>query len=421
VGRSGFLAWDRDPEAESEQEAGRAGARDPVIDVDIWDHDVVATHAAPYRIIESHLRPAVVFVDDGPWENFFHLAGALRRSGLRTVRISVGPARWQPAHLLFDRNVSLPAAPSAEQLVEILSSEYVADVQVAEGLAPVTYAALSMLPPDQRSDLWVGRSDMLDKFEVGRLLRDLRLRVPDTLAADMVSPSQAVAQLSLPIVLKKRLGSSGVDVRIFDSLDELEQSLNGIDHLSEWFFERFVPGRSIVCAGYVSDDGIEIMATYEVVTRAYARGPSRRVIFLDDASLIETGVRLMESVKVRGFVCFDIIRDGDHQDWIHDVNPRAFGGLSMCQIAGFDFLGAYLRCLTGQGPVEPMHVGATGAEEFSFPGGRREVFRTGRRRSAALRTLQWAWRHERLFGARYFVFLVLRRMTSAWRRPCPQS
>ena len=294
--------------------------------------------SADVRDVARHPKPAVVFIDDGPWENFFHLAAALRKSGTRTVRVTVGPEGWQPDHLLFNRTVTLPVRPDASGLAEVLSTEYVADVQAAENLATTTYAALSLLPTSRRSDLWAGRSDLLDKFRVGPVLRDIGLRTPDTLPAS-VSGRKAVAELSLPIVLKRRVGASGVDVRIIESLGELEEALAQIECLDEWFFERFVSGGSMVCAGCVGDDGIELIATYEVLKRKYPLGPSSEVHFQDDAIVTETGVQLMSALKVRGFICFDIIRDAEGTDWIHDVNTRIFGGFSTCSDCWVRFLG----------------------------------------------------------------------------------
>jgi hypothetical protein len=63
-----------------------------------------------------------------------------------------------------------------------------------------TYAALNLLPASQRSDIWAGRSAFLDKWDAASALRELGLRTPDTLLADVSSPSEAIAQLSLPII-----------------------------------------------------------------------------------------------------------------------------------------------------------------------------------------------------------------------------
>ena len=71
--------------------------------------------------------------------------------------------------------------------------------------------------------------------------------------------------------------------------------------------------------------------------------------FKTDLRLAESGRTLNDSLHLRGLFCFDIIRDSKDVDWIHDLNARAFSGLTTCQLAGFDFRGAYLRC---RGPVD---------------------------------------------------------------------
>ena len=65
-------------------------------------------------------RPTVVFVDDGRWESFIELAAILRKAKIRTVHISVGPSKWWPERLVFDRSVSLSLPPSPEQLAKLL-------------------------------------------------------------------------------------------------------------------------------------------------------------------------------------------------------------------------------------------------------------------------------------------------------------
>jgi hypothetical protein len=165
---------------------------------------------AEMSVSSIHPEPTVVFVDDAQWECFFHLAAILRKEGIRTVRVSVGLNGWQGNRLLFDRHVSLLAPPTPEQLSAILSSEYVTDVQPTESLAMVTYAALDLLPASQRSDTWLGRPALLDKWRIASDLRDLGLRTPDTLLVELVTPAKAVEKPSLPIVVKRRVSSGGL-------------------------------------------------------------------------------------------------------------------------------------------------------------------------------------------------------------------
>lgn len=369
--------------------------------------------------------PAVVFVDEGRWESFSQLAAILQREKIRTVRISVGPPGWRAEHLLFDRNVFLDSSPDPLQLSQILSSEYVADVQPAESMARVTYAALDLLPASQRSNTWNGRPSILDKWYVSGVLRDIGLRTPETLLFETTSPAEAVAQLSLPIVLKRRVGASGSNVSVFETLESLQDYVETLDHPHEWFYEKFIEGESLVCASCVGDDGIDVIATYDVIKRIYVRGPSSVVEFHHDARLEESARQLVGALPMRGLMCFDVIRDNGGVDWIHDVNPRVFGGFAMSQLVGFDFRGAYVRFLSGRGSVSPSHFNASTGKSFSFPEGRRDLLRSEHRFTAWRRTSLWIWRNWQLLGSRYFLFFLIERPMSSlqknWRRLRPPT
>jgi len=332
------------------------------------------------------------------------------------VRVTVGPAGWRAEHVLFDRNVSLPSPPTPEEMAQILSEEYVTDVHSTESLAMNTYAALNLLPISHRSDRWVGRSAILDKWRVSGVLRDLGLRTPDTLLADGTSADEAVAKLSLPIVLKSRVDASGSGVNVFDTLASLRTFFATIQSPNDWFFEQFIHGESLVCASCVSDEGIEVIATYEVLKSIYPRGPSSVVKFRNDAKLEESARTLIDALHIRGLMCFDIIRDSNGVDWIHDVNLRVFSGFSMSQLVGFDFRGAYIRYLLGHGVIQPSRLDALKAESFAFPQGGKDMYRAGARRTAWLRSIQWTWRYWRLLGSRYFLYFTINRPVSSIQR-----
>jgi hypothetical protein len=363
-----------------------------------------------------HPKPAIVFVDDVRWESFTQLAAIVRKAGFRTVRVSVGPSGWRAERLLFDRNVMLPLPPTPEELSEILSSELVIDVHPTESLAMTTYAALDLLPSSRHSKNWSGRARLLDKWHVAELLSELGLRTPEALLADATSPSEAVSLLSLPIVLKRRVGSSGSSVNVFNSLESLEAFVANLERPGDWLFERFVQGRSLSCASCVSEEGVDLIATYEIVKRIYVRGPSSVVEFERDPKLTASGQLLFTALNIRGLACFDVIRDEDDIDWIHDVNVRVFGGIATCQLVGFDFRSAYVRFLLGSGRVEPKYAEVPRTLAYGFPDGRRYLFRSARHGFAFVRTLQWIWRNCQLLGSRYFLFFVLERPISLWLR-----
>jgi|SRR5665213_217288 len=361
-------------------------------------------------------RPAVVFVDDARWYSFLQLAAILRRAGFRTVRVSVGRAMWRPENLLFSRNVFLAAPPSPEQLAEILAKENVVDLQPTERLAQTSYSALDLLPQRQRSDIWAGRSTILDKLNNATFFRELGLRTPESLPVELTPVNEAVARLSLPIVLKRRIGSSGSSVKIFTSPEELREYVAAIESPDEWLYEQFIPGRSFVYAACVSDEGIDVIAVYKVLEREHLSGPSSVMEFQTDPRLMETGRTLIEALHIRGLICFDIIRDSNDVDWIHDVNPRVFGGLTTCQLAGFDFRGAYLRCLGVGVDVQTSPPDTPNSVSFGFPEGKKDLLRSAPYRVSWVRTLRWIWSHWRLLGSRYFLVFIIDRPVTASRR-----
>ena len=361
-------------------------------------------------------QPTVVFVDDAPWECFFHLSAMLRRNGFRTVRISIGLPDWQGDHMLFDRQVSLPAAPTSAHLAKILSTEWVSDIHPTEHLASTTYAAMSLLPVEQRSDVWRGRTNFLDKLRVSADVRALGLRAPDTLLAGTVTPREAVDELSLPIVLKPRVSSAGGGIQIFESLAALESFVATLSSAGDWFYERYVDGRPLVCGACVSNDGIDVITSYLILERVDAHGSSLAVEILDDAVLEGIGARLIEGLAIRGLVCFDVIRDPHGVDWIHDINLRDFGGVSMCQLVGFDFVGSYVRWLTGRGSIAPAPVGVAGQKQYVFPFGLEHILRSSPQSSAPIRTIRWALSYQKLLGTRYFLSVALRAGDAVFRR-----
>lgn len=362
-----------------------------------------------------HPGPTVVFVDNAQWESFFLLAVILRKAGIRTVRISVGSSRWHVDQILFDRHISLLVPPTPEELAEMLSSEYVTDIQPTESMAKIAYAAVNLLPSSQRSDFWIGRSEFIDKWDVAITLRNLGIPTPDALLAECASPIEAVAQLSLPIVLKRRVGAAGSGVEIFNTLESLEEFVSEIDNLSEWFFERFINGKLLVCAVCVGNEGIDVMATYEILKRRKLHGSSVVVEIRHDARVSETGRVLISAINIRGLICFDVIRDFTGVDWVHDVNPRAFGSFITFQQAGYDFSNAYVQYLTGGGLVQESRDNAARQKALVFPYGLMEVFRSREHGIPWFRTLESALRYWRLLGPRYFFSLAVRGIAYSFR------
>jgi hypothetical protein len=205
-------------------------------------------------------------------------------------------------------------------------------------------------------------------------------------------------------------------VEIFKCLESLEDFVSRIEEPREQIFQRFVEGRSLVCASYAGDDGFELIATYEILKRSHARGPSTVAGIVRDDSITENGRLLINAAKIHGMVCFDFIRDTNGVDWIHDVNPRTFAGVSMCQSVGIDFYSFYIQGLLGISRIELCDDDEIEEKAYVFPTGWKEVFKSGRASRAEMFGFQWARLHVRLLGLRYFLNVATRANWKIWRR-----
>jgi hypothetical protein len=145
-------------------------------------------------------------------------------------------------------------------------------------------------------------------------------------------------------------------------------------------------------------------------------GPSVMVEIQNDLTLLEIGNVLVDALQVRGFICFDTIRDANDNDWIHDVNVRVFGTFATCQVAGIDFFGAYVDRLLGRIDVKTQTLETLGFQAFLFPNGRKNVYRSGKFRAAPIRTLNWFLSYARLLGLRYLICLTLRVLSASLKR-----
>jgi hypothetical protein len=355
----------------------------------------------------------VVFVQFGQWPSSFALLAAkLRRSDVRTVSVSIGSAPHLASSVLFNRSITLDSPVQLDQLPGLLASEYVADVQVLEDVAGETYAALSSLSPDQGSMLWAGRDELVDKCRMAAFIDRIGLHAPEVLSAATTQPSVAAAQLGLPVIFKRRIGSGGQHVTVATSVEQLERLVAGEVELDEYFYERFVVGEAVQVTGLTTDAGLSSLAAFRVVDRSGPLGPSTEVEFEDDAHLVETGKKLFAAFEMQGFVNLNAIRDDQGCCWVHDVNPRVPGNFSACQSAGFDMFGDYLRLIAGAPLLGEAPAGVAGRRAFAFPAALRSTRPSGRRTFRLRRLGPYVFGYGSVFGVRFLLFDVLRRIVS---------
>jgi hypothetical protein len=352
-------------------------------------------------------KQTILFVDDYPWDNFFQLAAGLRRAGFRTVRVSLGhPKRSEMAfNLLFDRTIVLGAASELPCLVELLYEEDVVDIHCADALTAAVCSVLTTLPSASGRERWSTRAAATDKFVVSKTLAAEGIKVPDVILCSETTPDEAARVLGLPIVVKQRRGSGGGGVRVIDTVERLRAE--AADFTDEWFYERFVTGKALQYGTLAGHDGVRVSATYETALRKYPRGPASVIESIDDPSLSETGARVISSLGLCGLVNINVIRDDEGVDWVHDVNPRAWGSFLVFRPMGVDFLTAYIEWLR-----TPEGAGSSAQLE---PARRGHVFPAAlgtmideRRPRAVIRLIRWSWPYFRLLGTRYLLFEIFR-------------
>src|ERR1019366_5630593 len=210
--------------------------------------------------------PAVIFVDDLRWDAFTQLAARLRRSGIRTVRVTTerGVITRLASRLLFDRYVHFDSQNGVETLRRILSEERVIDVQLVETLKDLLSTLLVLLDPSVAQSVGT-RLAIMDKYAASKTLSRAGVRTPAVLLANGTRPATVAAQLGMPLVAKMRVGCGGRNITIVASLNELEAADSSFaDGNTGRYFEQFIEGIKLNYAATVSDEGIDQELAYRV-------------------------------------------------------------------------------------------------------------------------------------------------------------
>jgi predicted ATP-grasp superfamily ATP-dependent carboligase len=269
-------------------------------------------------------------------------------------------------------------------------------------LAAESYAALAHLPSADGPIGWHHRADLVDKWNVLRLLDAVGIAHPDALGGD-TAPEDAVARLGLPIVVKPRVGAYGRGVLVAETLEELATHLASV-RPDEVLFEAFIDGTPAnYCA--VVGDGAERDMTYRTLRRrGNSWSPSIEIVCSHDDELIAIGRRLADALPCEGLMNVDALRDGQGRYFVHDVNLRVWGALFASWSAGYDLTSAYLRWLADQAQRQ---VGAAERSARIFPDYAGTLWQSERRRG--LRVLGEQLRaYRRLLGTRYVAREILR-------------
>jgi hypothetical protein len=306
--------------------------------------------------------PAVLLVDDEGWASFDQVAAALKRRGVRVIRVILcEPARfrrvlhephlrWIADRLFYDEVISLNAAGGRRRLAELASSGEIADVIIAEptlfriGVQSEHGRMLMANSLAFRSPLGAG---LLDKFEVNEALAADGVPVPIQISGQC-SPSEAVARLGLPLILKNPTGAAGYGVRIVRTLAELDPELESLRrHLQqEPFYQQYVEGSVVMYAAVLGKGGEPLIEHGFKVERVQSRfGPSAAVSLHRRKELIDLGRRTAALLQSEGFAEFGFLETPDGRLLHMDANLRVWGYVLAPLKLGIDYLDAYVALL----------------------------------------------------------------------------
>ncbi len=290
------------------------------------------------RVPRPGAGPTVVFLQDQPRQSMLQLSAALRRHGVRTLR--VGDVRSRDERLMtrwvFDATITLHDFLDAGFL-----DPRIADLQCSE----VDVALLAPLVADLRTPpvLAATLSHRLahrDKLVVSTLLRAAGVPVPDTWPADDLGAALAVS--GLPVVVKRRVGAGGSGVLVARDEDEVRAALG------RWgpdvFLERYEAGPTHQYgAVHVGGEVVADVASRSVSVRG-THGPAARVVVDQDRRVLEVGRCATGALGGTGLVNLDL-QMGPHGPLVVDVNLRAWDSLVPLRGDGVDLVAPYVETL----------------------------------------------------------------------------
>ena len=154
-----------------------------------------------------------------------------------------------------------------------------------------------------------------DKYEAHRLLERLGLPSPPT-----VLPGESIE--SFPVMVKPRQGSGARSIHRADDIQAAEFFVRYVPEPT--MIQRFMDGAEFSIDTLSDLDGRCLNAIPRTMIESRG-GESIKGTVIDDRELIDLGVRVVESLAVRGPCTVQVFRDRQIGLGITDVNTR-FGG-----------------------------------------------------------------------------------------------
>lgn len=394
----------------------------------------IPEHSRPRSAITPVQRQTatVLFLDDQGWGVFEQMAAALKRRGVRTVRVTtVPPARfqrllrepylaWLADRLFYDERIHLGTAAGDARLRQLLDGDEVYDVVFNEP----TLLAVGLETPygralTARSLAFRGTppKTLLDKFKVNEALARAGVATPRQLSAHEVSPAEAVRLLGLPLVLKHPIGAAGDQVRVAHDLSQVETFLRELRRDgAPLFYQEHVSGTVVIYGAVIgADGGVTIEHGFRVVSAQYENGPSAEVTLNDTPELLAAGRKASALFGPRGFVAFGFIEAGDGRLLHIDANIRPWGMIAAPLRLGIDFGEAYAAHALGAEPEVRPTCKPTSATLPIFPHRVFVAAETWRVRDGITGAIGLVRTCARSFGLPYCGYILARSLLIAAR------
>jgi hypothetical protein len=367
-------------------------------------------------------RPIVLIVDDFGWESFYQAAAAFRREGIGPVRVRVGGYLPRPSPraamraiadgLFYDETILLCRPAGRTRLQRLLDGCRIADVLVNEPTL-MKIGADSALARRLTEKALAHRATppavLLDKFEVGRRLRDAGFATPRQAAAEALSPCAAAHALGLPLLVKDRIAAGGDGVRLATSLPAIERALEELGgDCSRLFYEEYVEGDVLLYASVTGREGLLVGQGFRVERVQYPLGPASVLSLVDDADLMAAGARAAELFGHWGFADLGFIRGrNDGRLYLFDANFRFSGYMCAPLEVGLDMIAAYAAMICGRPWTHPAARAPGDRELWVQPFGLLEAAAHGPADNLRSQAGIFFKHYLPVLGPRYLAYLAL--------------
>lgn len=164
--------------------------------------------------------------------------------------------------------------------------------------------------------------------------------------------ADAVAALSLPLVVKGATGSGGRRVRIVTSLAELVETLARAEAFDDrWVVQEHITGPTFLVGG-LFDRGrpLRLYAGEKLEQHPPRTGGAIRLRSTHDRELVAMGVRAIELLGWTGFASVDLMRCADGGPVVLEINPRLWGSYAGALSAGVELFEPFAQLLAGTSP-----------------------------------------------------------------------